>query len=76
MTASPVPPRASSWAKGWSRRTTGEPEPLGPFGAKGAGEPALVPTVAAITGAIRHATGLRVQRLPVLPHRLKALLAT
>jgi aldehyde oxidoreductase len=51
-----------------------DPEPLGPFGAKGVGEPALVPTAAAITGAIRHATGLRVERLPVLPQRLKAML--
>jgi CO/xanthine dehydrogenase Mo-binding subunit len=49
-----------------------DPEPLGPFGAKGVGEPALVPTAAAIAGAIRHATGLRAVRLPLLPHRLKA----
>ncbi len=47
-----------------------EPEPLGPYGAKGVGEPALVPTPAAIVGAIRHATGVTVTELPVLPHRL------
>ncbi len=47
-----------------------EPEPLGPYGAKGVGEPALVPTPAAIVGAIRHATGVTVTALPVLPHRL------
>jgi CO/xanthine dehydrogenase Mo-binding subunit len=47
-----------------------DPEPEGPFGAKGVGEPALVPTAPAILGAIRHATGVRVTRVPVLPHRL------
>ena len=34
-------------------------EPLGPFGAKGVGEPALIPTAAAILNAIRDATGRR-----------------
>jgi CO/xanthine dehydrogenase Mo-binding subunit/aerobic-type carbon monoxide dehydrogenase small subunit (CoxS/CutS family) len=47
-------------------------EPLGPFGAKGVGEPGLVPTAPAIFGAIRHATGVRVLEAPMLPHRLKA----
>jgi len=42
----------------------------GPFGAKGVGEPALIATAPAILSAIRHATGVRVTRLPVLPHRL------
>jgi aldehyde oxidoreductase len=51
-------------------------EPLGPSGAKGIGEPALVPTAPAILGAIHHATGVRVHRVPVLPHRLReAILA-
>ena len=45
-------------------------EPAGPFGAKGVGEPALIATAPAILGAIRHATGVRVTRVPVLPHRL------
>ncbi|MCW0235523.1 MAG: molybdopterin-dependent oxidoreductase [Ferrovibrio sp.] len=49
-------------------------EPLGPFGAKGVGEPGLVPTAPAILGAIRHATGVRVTEVPVLPHRLHAAL--
>ena len=49
-------------------------EPLGPFGAKGVGEPGLVPTAPAILGAIRHATGVRVTRVPALPHRLRAAL--
>jgi CO/xanthine dehydrogenase Mo-binding subunit/aerobic-type carbon monoxide dehydrogenase small subunit (CoxS/CutS family) len=47
-----------------------DPEPEGPFGAKGVGEPALVPTAPAILSAIRHATGVRLTRVPVLPHRL------
>jgi CO/xanthine dehydrogenase Mo-binding subunit/aerobic-type carbon monoxide dehydrogenase small subunit (CoxS/CutS family) len=51
-------------------------EPLGPSGAKGVGEPGLVPTAPAILGAIHHATGVRVHRVPVLPHRLReAILA-
>ncbi len=45
-------------------------EPLGPYGAKGIGEPALIPTAPAIFGAIRHATGVKVTRVPLLPHRL------
>ena len=45
-------------------------EPLGPYGAKGIGEPALIPTAPAIFGAIRHATGIRVTCVPMLPHRL------
>jgi aldehyde oxidoreductase len=49
-------------------------EPLGPGGAKGVGEPALIPTPPAILGAIRHATGVRVTFVPVLPHRLRAAL--
>ncbi|HSR80236.1 MAG TPA: molybdopterin cofactor-binding domain-containing protein, partial [Hyphomicrobiaceae bacterium] len=45
-------------------------EPQGPFGAKGVGEPALIATAPAILAAIRHATGVRLRRTPVLPHRL------
>ncbi len=51
-----------------------DPEPLGPYGAKGVGEPALVPTAAAIFSAIRHATGVVVRKVPALPHRLLAAL--
>ncbi|MBY0361594.1 MAG: molybdopterin-dependent oxidoreductase [Phreatobacter sp.] len=47
-------------------------EPEGPFGAKGVGEPALVATAPAILGAIRHAVGVRMTEVPVLPHRLWA----
>jgi len=47
-------------------------EPLGPFGAKGVGEPALIPTPAAILSAIHDATGVWVERIPALPHRVLA----
>jgi aldehyde oxidoreductase len=47
-----------------------DPDPEGPFGAKGVGEPALIATAPAILGAIRHATGVTIRRVPVLPHRL------
>jgi CO/xanthine dehydrogenase Mo-binding subunit/aerobic-type carbon monoxide dehydrogenase small subunit (CoxS/CutS family) len=53
-----------------------DPEPLGPSGAKGVGEPGLVPTAPAILGAVHHATGVRARRIPLLPHRLReAILA-
>ncbi|AVO43970.1 molybdopterin-dependent oxidoreductase [Phreatobacter cathodiphilus] len=47
-------------------------EPEGPYGAKGVGEPALVATAPAILGAIRHAVGVRMTEVPVLPHKLWA----
>jgi aldehyde oxidoreductase len=47
-----------------------DPEPEGPFGAKGVGEPALIATAPAILSAIRHATGVTIREVPVLPHRL------
>jgi aldehyde oxidoreductase len=46
--------------------------PLGPFGAKGIGEQALIPTAPAILNAIHHATGVRMYRVPVIPDRLRA----
>jgi CO/xanthine dehydrogenase Mo-binding subunit/aerobic-type carbon monoxide dehydrogenase small subunit (CoxS/CutS family) len=47
-------------------------EPSGPFGAKGVGEPALIPTAPAILSAIRHATGARIDRVPATPTRVLA----
>ncbi len=47
-------------------------EPAGPFGAKGVGEPALVPTAPAILAAIRHATGARIDAVPATPSRVRA----
>lgn len=51
-----------------------DPEHHGPYGAKGIGEPALVPTPPAIFGAIRHATGITIRNVPALPHRIWAAL--
>jgi CO/xanthine dehydrogenase Mo-binding subunit len=45
-------------------------EPNGPYGAKGIGEPALNPTMSAITNAIYDATGIRVKELPVSPEKI------
>ena len=49
-------------------------ERLGPFGAKGVGEPALVPTAPAILNAIADATGVRPSKVPFTPARLRAAL--
>jgi aldehyde oxidoreductase len=47
---------------------------VGPYGAKGIGEQALIPTAPAIFNAIHHATGVRVTRAPATPARLLAAL--
>lgn len=49
-----------------------DPEPTGPYGAKGIGEPALIPTPPAIFGAIYHATGVTMKRAPATPDRVRA----
>lgn len=46
------------------------PDPLGPFGAKGIGEPATVPTAPAIINAIYDAVGVRIRELPVTPQKI------
>jgi CO/xanthine dehydrogenase Mo-binding subunit len=51
-----------------------EPDPTGPFGAKGLAEPANVATAPAILNAIYDAVGVRVRDLPATPEKvLKAL---
>jgi CO/xanthine dehydrogenase Mo-binding subunit len=50
-------------------------DPVGPFGAKSVGEPAIVPTAAAIANAIYDATGARLTELPMTPARVLAALA-
>jgi CO/xanthine dehydrogenase Mo-binding subunit len=55
-------------------RLVEDAEPLGPFGAKGVAEHAIVPTAPAIMNAIRHATGVRLRQIPVTPDRLRAAL--
>lgn len=51
-----------------------EADPLGPYGAKGIGEPALIATAPAIFGAIHHATGVRPEKVPLTPDRLAELI--
>ena len=46
----------------------------GPFGAKGIGEQALIPTAPAILNAIHHATGARITKTPATPDRVLAAL--
>jgi CO/xanthine dehydrogenase Mo-binding subunit len=50
------------------------PSELGPFGAKGVGEPPVVPVAAAIANAIRDAVGVRMTQLPMTPERVFASL--
>lgn len=48
-----------------------DPEPSGPFGAKGVGEPALIPTAPAVLNALADALGERIYRLPAHPERVR-----
>jgi CO/xanthine dehydrogenase Mo-binding subunit len=52
------------------------PAPEGPFGARGVGEPPIVPAPAAIANAIEDATGLRLVELPLTPERIALGLAS
>jgi aldehyde oxidoreductase len=45
---------------------------VGPFGAKGIGEQALIPTAPAILNAIHNATGARMTLTPATPDRVRA----
>jgi CO/xanthine dehydrogenase Mo-binding subunit len=45
-------------------------EPTGPFGAKGVGEPALIPTAPAIVNGISQALGERIYNLPASLERV------
>ena len=46
------------------------PSEEGPFGAKGVGEPPVIPGAAAIANAIADATGVRITSLPMTPERI------
>ncbi len=50
------------------------PSELGPFGAKGVGEPPVVPVAAAIANAIRDAVGVRMTQIPMTAERVFASL--
>jgi CO/xanthine dehydrogenase Mo-binding subunit len=51
------------------------PSPAGPFGARGVGEPPIVPAPAAIANAIEDATGVRITECPLTPERIAMTLA-
>ena len=48
-----------------------DPEPTGPFGAKGVGEPVLIPTAPAILNGIADALGVRIYHLPANPENVR-----
>ena len=51
-----------------------DPISTGPFGAKGVGEPSLIPTAPAIINAIHDAVGVRLRDLPATPSKILAAL--
>ena len=46
------------------------PNPNGPHGAKGIGEPAIIPAPSAIANAIEDAVGVRIRDLPVTAEKV------
>jgi xanthine dehydrogenase molybdenum-binding subunit len=51
-------------------------EPTGPFGAKGLGEAAKNPAIAAFAAAVYNATGVRFYEVPITPEKVLAALAS
>ena len=47
-----------------------DPDPIGPLGVKGIGEPAMVPTIPAVMNAVYDAVGVRITALPATPERV------
>ena len=45
---------------------------VGPFGAKGIGEPALTPAAPAVANAVADALGMRIHELPITPEKVLA----
>ena len=53
-----------------------DPSPIGPFGAKGIGEQAVIPTAPAILNALHDAIAVRVKKVPATPDRVRAAIRT
>jgi len=51
------------------------PAPAGPFGARGVGEPPIVPAPATLANAVHDAIGVRLTELPLSPERIALALA-
>jgi CO/xanthine dehydrogenase Mo-binding subunit len=51
------------------------PAPAGPFGARGVGEPPIIPAPAAIANAVHDAVGARITQLPLNPERIALAVA-
>jgi len=49
-----------------------KPSSVGPYGAKGIGEQAVIPTAPAILNAIHDAIGIRIRKVPATPDRVRA----
>jgi CO/xanthine dehydrogenase Mo-binding subunit len=63
-------PRASDLPRKISSRFIENADGPGPFGAKGAGEGALIPVSPAVANALFRLTGLRITELPLTPERV------
>ncbi len=50
--------------------SVGEPDPEGPFGAKGVAEGPVIPTGPAIANAVADALGVRIRELPITPEKV------
>ena len=62
-------PKASQ-SPGLETRLVEVPSEFGPFGAKGVGEPPVIPGAAALANAVRDACGARITELPLTPERV------
>jgi CO/xanthine dehydrogenase Mo-binding subunit len=49
-----------------------KPSSIGPYGAKGIGEQAVIPTAPAILNALHDALGVRIRKIPATPDRVRA----
>jgi CO/xanthine dehydrogenase Mo-binding subunit len=49
-----------------------DPSPVGPHGAKGIGEQAVIPTAPVILNALHDAVDIRLRKVPATPDRVRA----